>query len=67
MSALREFLRIEAAGGFLPLGAVVLALILRHRPLAWLHNGIGYPPLYALGSPRESPVNAGVDTARRRS
>ena len=33
-SLLREFLRLEAAGGFLLLGAAVLALILANTPLA---------------------------------
>lgn len=39
-SLLREFLRLEAAGGFLLLGAAVLALILANTPLAWLYQGL---------------------------
>jgi NhaA family Na+:H+ antiporter len=39
-SLLREFLRLEAAGGFLLLGAAVLALILANTPLAWLYHGL---------------------------
>ena len=40
LSAIREFLRLEAAGGFLLLGAAVLALILANTPLAWLYDGL---------------------------
>ena len=39
-SALREFLRLEAAGGFLLFGAAVLALILANTPLEWLYDGL---------------------------
>jgi NhaA family Na+:H+ antiporter len=39
LSLLREFLRLQAAGGYLLLGAAVLALILANTPLAWLYNG----------------------------
>ena len=37
---MREFLRLEAAGGFLLLGAAVLALILANTPLDWLYDGL---------------------------
>jgi NhaA family Na+:H+ antiporter len=40
MSLLREFLRLESAGGFLLLGAAVLALILANTPLEWLYDGL---------------------------
>src|SRR3982074_498151 len=40
LSLLREFLRLEAAGGFLLFGAAVLALILANTPLAWLYHGL---------------------------
>src|SRR5215468_4320224 len=40
LNALRQFLRLEAAGGFLLLGAAVLALILANTPLAWLYDGL---------------------------
>ena len=39
-SLLREFLRLEAAGGFLLLGAAVLAVVLANTPLAWLYHGL---------------------------
>lgn len=34
----------ERAGGFLLLGAAMLALILAETPLAWLHGGCSAPP-----------------------
>jgi NhaA family Na+:H+ antiporter len=37
---LREFLRLEAAGGFLLFGAAALALIVANTPLAWLYDGL---------------------------
>jgi NhaA family Na+:H+ antiporter len=40
LSALRDFLRLEAAGGFLLIGAAILALILANSPLAWLYDGL---------------------------
>jgi Na+:H+ antiporter, NhaA family len=40
MSLLREFLRLESAGGFLLFGAAVLALILANTPLEWLYDGL---------------------------
>ena len=39
-SLLREFLQLEAAGGFLLLGAAVLALILANSPLEWLYDDL---------------------------
>ena len=39
-SLLREFLRLEAAGGFLLFGAAALALIVANTPLAWLYDGL---------------------------
>ena len=39
-SLLREFLKLEAAGGILLLGAAVLAVILANTPLAWLYDGL---------------------------
>ena len=39
-SLLREFLHLEAAGGFLLLGAAVLALILANTPLEWLYDDL---------------------------
>ena len=39
-SLLREFMRLEAAGGFLLLAAAILALILANSPLAWLYHGL---------------------------
>jgi hypothetical protein len=39
-SLLREFLQLEAAGGFLLLGAAVLALILANSSLEWLYDGL---------------------------
>jgi Na+:H+ antiporter, NhaA family len=39
-SLLREFLQLEAAGGFLLLGAAVLALILANTPLEWLYDDL---------------------------
>jgi NhaA family Na+:H+ antiporter len=38
-SLLREFLRLQAAGGFLLLGAATLALVLANTPLSWLYHG----------------------------
>ena len=40
MSPIREFLRLELAGGFLLLGAAVLALIMANSPLDWLYDGL---------------------------
>jgi Na+:H+ antiporter, NhaA family len=40
LSALRDFLRLEAAGGFLLIAAAILALILANSPLAWLYDGL---------------------------
>ena len=37
---LREFLQLEAAGGFLLLGAAVLALILANSPWEWLYDDL---------------------------
>jgi hypothetical protein len=39
-SLLREFLQLEAAGGFLLLGAAGLALILANTPLEWLYDAL---------------------------
>jgi Na+:H+ antiporter, NhaA family len=39
-SMLREFLRLEAAGGFLLFGAAVLALIIANTPLEWLYDSL---------------------------
>ena len=39
-SLLREFLRLEAAGGFLLIGAAALALIVANTPLAWLYDAL---------------------------
>src|SRR5215469_8356091 len=36
----REFMRLEAAGGFLLPAAAILALILANSPLAWLYHGL---------------------------
>jgi NhaA family Na+:H+ antiporter len=44
-SFLREFLRLEAAGGFLLLGAAILAVVLANSPMAWLYNGLLDTPL----------------------
>src|SRR5262249_49647400 len=38
MRLLREFLRLESAGGFILLGAAVLALILANSPLARIYD-----------------------------
>src|SRR5947207_3579121 len=40
LNALRQFLKLEAAGGFVLMGAAVLALILANTPLAWLYDGL---------------------------
>src|SRR5262252_10116217 len=40
LSLLREFLRLETAGGFLLLAVAALALILANTPLAWLYDGL---------------------------
>ena len=40
MSPIREFLRLESAGGFLLFGAAVLALIMANSPLEWLYDGL---------------------------
>ena len=40
MNALRQFLKLEAAGGFVLMGAAILALILANTPLAWLYDGL---------------------------
>jgi NhaA family Na+:H+ antiporter len=40
MSPVREFLRLESAGGFLLFGAAVLALIMANSPLEWLYDGL---------------------------
>jgi NhaA family Na+:H+ antiporter len=40
MSALREFLRLESAGGFILMAAAVLALLLANSPLSWLYDGL---------------------------
>lgn len=39
LTAIREFLKLEAAGGILLVIAAVLALVLANSPLAWLYNG----------------------------
>lgn len=38
LSLLREFLKLEMAGGFLLLGAAIAALILANSPLSWLYH-----------------------------
>ncbi|MEE8272497.1 MAG: Na+/H+ antiporter NhaA [Alphaproteobacteria bacterium] len=40
LSAVREFLRLEAAGGIILVMAAVLALIIANTPLAWLYDGL---------------------------
>jgi NhaA family Na+:H+ antiporter len=40
LNALRQFLKLEAAGGFVLMGAAILALILANTPLAWLYDGL---------------------------
>jgi len=40
LQALREFLRLESAGGILLLVAAVLALIISNSPLHWLYEGL---------------------------
>ena len=48
---LREFLRLEAAAGFLLLGAAALALILANTPLAWLyHDLLDIPVVVQVGA-----------------
>ena len=47
-SLLREFLRLEAAGGFLLIGAAALALIVANSPLAWLYDGLLDTPVAVL-------------------
>jgi NhaA family Na+:H+ antiporter len=40
LQALREFLKLESAGGILLLAAAALALIISNSPLAWLYEGL---------------------------
>jgi len=38
VNAIREFLKLESAGGIILVGAAVLALILNNSPLSWLYD-----------------------------
>ena len=40
LDRLRDFLRLETAGGILLVGAAALAMILVNSPLAWLYNSL---------------------------
>ena len=54
-SLLREFLRLEAAGGFLLFGAAALALIVANTPLAWLYDGLLDTPWRSRSARSRSP------------
>jgi NhaA family Na+:H+ antiporter len=45
LTAVREFMRLESAGGILLLGAAVLAMIVANSPLAWLYEALLDVPL----------------------
>jgi NhaA family Na+:H+ antiporter len=51
IAMLREFLRLEAAGGLLLMAAAALALLIVNSPFAWLYD-------HFLGTPLEIRVGA---------
>ena len=62
---LREFLRLEAAAGFLLLGAAALALILANTPLAWLYHDLLDIPVRPGRRTQDQQAAAALDQRRR--
>jgi len=57
-SALREFLRSEAAGGILLMGAAALALIVANSPLYDLYHHALHEPIGPVLTPKLGPMTA---------
>jgi len=57
-SALREFLRSEAAGGILLMGAAALALIVANSPLYDFYHDALHEPIGPVLTPKLGPMNA---------
>ena len=45
LTAIREFLRLEAAGGIVLVGAAAVAILLANSPLSWLYDGLLATPV----------------------
>ncbi len=45
LTAIREFLRLEAAGGIILVGAAAVAILLANSPLSWLYDGLLATPV----------------------
>ena len=66
LTAIREFLRLEAAGGIILVAAALGAILLANSPLAWLYDGLLATPVVvqigalALAKPLLLWVNDGL-------
>ncbi len=45
LTAIREFLRLEAAGGIVLVGTAAAAILLANSPLSWLYDGLLATPV----------------------
>ena len=57
-SALREFLRSEASGGLVLMGAAALALLVANSPLYDLYHHVLHDPIGPVLTPRIGPMTA---------
>ncbi len=45
LTAIREFLRLEASGGIVLVAAAAVAILLANSPLAWMYDGLLATPV----------------------